>query len=103
MAVPAHDERDFAFATKYGLDIIKVIASEEEFKKYQEVESSSDSDEEFEESEIIEAILSNNVPYTEDGIVIAASGEESSEIIERILHTSSSEARTVLTDYAEKE
>lgn len=103
MAVPAHDERDFAFATKYGLDIIKVIASEEEFKKYQEVESSSDSDEEFEESEIIEAILSNNVPYTEDGIVIAASREESSEIIERILHTSSSEARTVLTDYAEKE
>ncbi|MFQ5435508.1 MAG: leucine--tRNA ligase [Anaerolineae bacterium] len=25
MAVPAHDERDFAFATKYGLDIIEVI------------------------------------------------------------------------------
>ena len=25
MAVPAHDERDFAFATKYGLPIVKVI------------------------------------------------------------------------------
>ena len=25
MAVPAHDERDYEFATKYGLDIIKVI------------------------------------------------------------------------------
>jgi len=25
MAVPAHDERDFEFATKFGLDIIKVI------------------------------------------------------------------------------
>ncbi len=28
MAVPAHDERDFAFATKYGLDIRTVIASQ---------------------------------------------------------------------------
>ncbi len=27
MAVPSHDDRDFAFATKYGLDIIRVIAS----------------------------------------------------------------------------
>lgn len=25
MAVPAHDQRDFEFATKYGLDIIPVI------------------------------------------------------------------------------
>lgn len=28
MAVPAHDERDFAFALKFGLDIIRVVASE---------------------------------------------------------------------------
>ena len=28
MAVPAHDERDFDFASKYGLDIVPVIASE---------------------------------------------------------------------------
>jgi leucyl-tRNA synthetase len=27
MAVPAHDERDFAFAQKFGMDIIRVIAS----------------------------------------------------------------------------
>ena len=26
MAVPAHDERDFEFATKFGLDIIEVIS-----------------------------------------------------------------------------
>ena len=32
MAVPGHDERDFAFATKYGLDVIEVIASPAEFK-----------------------------------------------------------------------
>ncbi len=29
MAVPAHDERDFAFATAYELDIIKVVTGEE--------------------------------------------------------------------------
>lgn len=28
MAVPAHDERDFAFASKFGIDIIEVIKSE---------------------------------------------------------------------------
>ena len=28
MAVPSHDERDFEFATKYGLDIIRVVQSE---------------------------------------------------------------------------
>lgn len=29
MAVPAHDQRDFEFATKYGLDIIPVIKPED--------------------------------------------------------------------------
>ncbi|HAW16278.1 MAG TPA: leucine--tRNA ligase, partial [Clostridiales bacterium] len=29
MAVPAHDERDFEFATKFGLDIIRVVQSAE--------------------------------------------------------------------------
>ncbi len=28
MAVPAHDERDFAFALKYGLEIVRVLAPE---------------------------------------------------------------------------
>lgn len=32
MAVPGHDERDFAFAKKYGLDVIEVISSPAEFK-----------------------------------------------------------------------
>ena len=30
MAVPAHDERDFAFATAYNLDILKVVTTGEE-------------------------------------------------------------------------
>ncbi len=32
MAVPGHDERDFAFARKYGLEVIEVIESPAEFK-----------------------------------------------------------------------
>lgn len=32
MAVPAHDERDFEFAQKFGLDIIRVIASSSDAK-----------------------------------------------------------------------
>ncbi len=32
MAVPGHDERDFAFAKKYGLDVVEVIRSPDEFK-----------------------------------------------------------------------
>ena len=30
MGVPSHDQRDFDFATKYGLDIIRVVAESEE-------------------------------------------------------------------------
>ena len=30
MAVPAHDERDFAFARKYGLKVISVIQPEDQ-------------------------------------------------------------------------
>ena len=45
MAVPAHDERDFAFATKYGLPIVKVIE-----KKGGETE----------------------LPFTEDGIMVGS-------------------------------
>lgn len=32
MAVPGHDERDFAFAKKYGLDVIEVVDTPAEFK-----------------------------------------------------------------------
>jgi leucyl-tRNA synthetase len=35
MAVPGHDERDFAFAKKYGLQVIEVISSPVEYKDAQ--------------------------------------------------------------------
>ncbi len=35
MAVPGHDERDFAFAKKYGLEVIEVISSPAEYKDAQ--------------------------------------------------------------------
>jgi leucyl-tRNA synthetase len=35
MAVPGHDERDFAFAQKYGLDVLEVISSPDEYKDAQ--------------------------------------------------------------------
>lgn len=43
MAVPAHDERDFEFATKYNLDIVRVIKGAEG---------------------------NDELPYTEDGILV---------------------------------
>jgi len=49
MAVPAHDQRDFDFAKKFGIDIIEVISSENAKKD--------------EKGELIEA-------YTEEGVLI---------------------------------
>jgi|TARA_Y100001960_G_scaffold163441_1_gene171687 leucyl-tRNA synthetase len=37
MAVPAHDERDFAFAKKYNLEIDKSILTIKENKRYEEL------------------------------------------------------------------
>ena len=64
MAVPAHDERDFAFATKYGLPIVKVIENPNG------------------ETEL---------PYTEDGIMVNSltfdglMGEEAREAVAKHL------------------
>ncbi len=38
MSVPAHDERDFEFAKKYGLDIVPVIAPEKDYEYKGELE-----------------------------------------------------------------
>ena len=37
MAVPTHDERDFAFAKKYNLDIEKVLLSQQENERFDEL------------------------------------------------------------------
>jgi leucyl-tRNA synthetase len=55
MAVPAHDERDFEFASKFGLDIIEVISSPEARK---------DPDGKLLESYIGEGTMVNSSPYT---------------------------------------
>ncbi len=44
MAVPGHDERDFAFATKYQLPIVRVIATGDETASTPVTEASADTD-----------------------------------------------------------
>ncbi len=64
MSVPAHDQRDFEFAQKYGIPIRKVIAPEGETSRPEAVEAYED-----------DGILINSGPY---------SGLKSSEARERI-------------------
>ncbi|MGX6646544.1 leucine--tRNA ligase [Maricaulaceae bacterium MS644] len=56
MGVPAHDVRDFAFATKYGLDIVPVI------------DPGTDHPDR-------EAVLAGAKCWTEDGVMLAPPGE----------------------------
>jgi leucyl-tRNA synthetase len=65
MAVPAHDERDYEFATKYGLDIIRVIKGQEG--------------------------VDDTLPFTEDGILTSSeefdglsSGESRIAIVKKL-------------------
>ena len=48
MAVPAHDERDFAFATKFGIPIVRVVAPAGD------------------------AAAPENAPFTEDGVAVSS-------------------------------
>lgn len=63
MAVPAHDERDFAFAIKYGLPIVPVIdRPDRRAKSVLRVDAV--------EKGFKEALTQENIPYTErDGIL----------------------------------
>src|SRR5690606_26427084 len=59
MAVPAHDERDFEFATKYGLPIKKVIKTSQEIsleKELQELEANKQDPELIDQQQLIDGI-----------------------------------------------
>jgi leucyl-tRNA synthetase len=75
MAVPAHDERDFEFASKFGLPIPVVVQREEKKKDNAETQRAQSSDEKTEG------------PFTEYGVSVNSgkySGLKSEEAIERM-------------------
>ncbi len=66
MAVPAHDERDFEFASKYNLAKKMVICPTEEFAEYSAINSS-----EAQEKFLLDKLAAvNKESYTDYGIVI---------------------------------
>jgi leucyl-tRNA synthetase len=72
MAVPAHDERDFEFATKFGLPVPVVVRREERSKDNAETQSSEEKKE---------------GPFTEYGVSVNSgpySGLKSEDAIERM-------------------
>jgi leucyl-tRNA synthetase len=76
MAVPAHDERDFAFAEKYGLPIRAVIRPESE-EGVEKIEGGAPHP----------SPLTPHLPYTEYGILFDSgdfSGRTSQDAIEKI-------------------
>ncbi|TCS73266.1 leucyl-tRNA synthetase [Sulfuritortus calidifontis] len=78
MAVPAHDERDFAFAKKYGLPIKAVIRPSEEKGVRSEAENTSTPD---------ASPLTPHLPYLEYGTLFDSgdfSGRSSQDAIEKI-------------------
>jgi leucyl-tRNA synthetase len=93
MAVPAHDERDFAFAKKYDLSIRKVILSRSEYIDYNELGS-------------IDFDVTSKSPYTLDGyfpygimedfgvppeLIDASSSEEGAIVRSAFIHYAESE------------
>jgi leucyl-tRNA synthetase len=82
MAVPAHDERDFEFATKFGLPIPVVVRREEKRNPNAETQRAQSSEEKKEQ------------PFTEYGVSVNSgkySGLKSEEAIEQM--ASDAEAR----------
>jgi len=82
MAVPAHDERDFEFASKFGLPIPVVVQREEKRNPNAETQRTQSSEEQREE------------PFTDYGVSVNSgkySGLKSEEAIERM--ASDAEAR----------
>lgn len=120
MAVPAHDERDFAFAQKYNLPILSTIFPENITKKFQEqanddfVNSLSEEELDNHTTEVLnlEHEFSESLPYTIDGFVgqipfeitdnIDADFDKMQPLYDEFFGLSSSEARQKLTEFAQK-
>jgi len=104
MAVPAHDERDYAFAKKYNLDIEKVILSQQENERFDELwDKIEHLDKQWKDiSELqweLESMLTAEAgPMTRDGILFSVATQDTSLI--DLIDKSSKEARKILTAYA---
>ena len=93
MAVPAHDQRDYEFAKNHNLEIIKVIASLEEFEEY------SKTDDEDILSKI-EDELPDDKAFIEYWYLIKWNWDTSDELLEKALWKSSKEVKEIFTNYA---
>jgi leucyl-tRNA synthetase len=71
MSVPAHDERDFEFASKYGLKIPRVIESNESIESVGSIESKENSHDSKDSSD---ATDSNDLPFVGYGVLINSGG-----------------------------
>jgi leucyl-tRNA synthetase len=106
MAVPAHDTRDFAFAKKYDLPIERVLFTDQENERFDELSNELEhlekqgKDISEHESELQAMVNAPEVAMTSDGILFAVSATDP-KLAELIDH-SSKEARKILAEYAEE-
>jgi leucyl-tRNA synthetase len=106
MAVPAHDIRDYAFAKKYNLSIERVLFTDQENERFDELSNELEhlekqgKDISEAESELQAMVNAPETPMTKDGILFAVSATDS-KLAELIDH-SSKEARKILAEYAEE-
>lgn len=119
MAVPAHDERDFAFAKKYDLPITPTIYPENIAKKYREQAdekffsslTQEQADEHIRETQQLEDGFFDNLPFTDDGFIgninyptkTEEDTKKSQEIFAKIFLKSSHDARNIFAEMAEAE
>lgn len=101
MAVPAHDERDFEFAKKYDLPIIKTICSPEEYREYEKAEEIYDETENPEILNIFDKIEDElpNWAYTQYWYLIKWTWNNE-ELLDKVLWLYTPKAKEYLTNYA---
>lgn len=67
MAVPGHDARDFAFAKKFGLDVLRVVAPASSSGRDASSSNGASSSSSNGSSE-------GELPYTEEGVAVGSAG-----------------------------